>query len=376
MNDIRVTRIVFAVNLSVVAGAVFGLTTAFLHLRYRLSVELAERNRQIAESQQALVQSEKMAALGRLSAGMAHELNNPASAAERGVSHLADAVERLRLASYELGRAGLEPSLLDRLRSIDDRAQRLARAPRTINAADRMDRETEIQDWLADRTPTLATDCGALVDLDFTTDALDDLLTAFGTATFPLVVERAVTWHTINVLLDDIGGGAKRVVDIVKALKSYTHLDQSPTQLVDIHEGLDDTLVMLNSLLREGITVRREYDRSIPRLTVHGGELNQVWTNIIENAAQAMEGGGDIVVRTFSDDHFAVVQIIDSGPGIPAHVADRVFDPFVTTKPVGQGTGLGLNICRNIVVEKHGGSIDVDSAPGRTCFEVRLPLST
>jgi len=163
-------------------------------------------------------------------------------------------------------------------------------------------------------------------------------------------------------------------MEIVKALKSYSYLDQGPVQPVNLNEGLEDTLVMLNSILKKGVTVHREYDKELRCIQAHGGELNQVWTNLIDNAVSAMNGKGDLTVRSRRDADDAVIEIIDSGPGIAPEVADKIFDPFVTTKPVGKGTGLGLHISRNIVVQKHGGSISVDSAPGRTCFSVRLPM--
>ena len=213
-----------------------------------------------------------------------------------------------------------------------------------------------------------------IIDLAFTVDSLEELRGAFGEGVLPQVLGRATCWHTIVVLVGEIHRGAARVASIVNALKSYTYLDRASVQSVDLHDGLEDTLVVLGGRLGAGVTVRREYDRGLPRIMARGRALNQVWTNLIENAVSAMGGSGELVVRSGRDGDAAVVQIIDSGPGIPADLIDRVFDPFVTTQPVGQGTGLGLHLARNIVCEQHGGVIRVESVPGRTCFEVRLPL--
>ena len=168
---------------------------------------------------------------------------------------------------------------------------------------------------------------------------------------------------------------AAHISDMVKALKSYAYMDQAPQQEVDIHDGIEDTLTIMRHRLTQAIAVRREYDRSLPRLQVYGSELNQVWTNIIDNAVDAMEGCGDLVISTRREGDYAVVEITDSGPGIPPEIQSRLFEPFFTTKPVGQGTGLGLDIAYRIVVNRHGGTILVNSQPRATTFQVRLPLS-
>lgn len=375
MRNPTVTLVAFAMNVGAVSCAVFGLTSVFLNLRHRSSMELAERNRQLAESQQALVQSEKMAALGRLSAGMTHELNNPASAAQRAAKQLVDAVDGLRNVCFRLGQAGLNDEQLARLQMLDDRAQTLVLEPLSLSAIERMDREGDVQDWLDDQCPGLGIDASVLVEFGLDADSLGKLLTAFGQETLPSAVERVVRWHTIIALLREIGHGTERIVTIVKALKSYTYLDQAAVQDIDVHDGLDDTLVMLTGLLKDGVAVHREYDRNLPRILAHGSELNQVWTNLIENAAQAMDGQGELTIRTARDGDSLLVQVIDTGPGIPENVIQCIFDPFMTTKPVGKGSGLGLNISQKIVVEEHRGTIQVESEPGRTNFEVRLPIT-
>ena len=175
-------------------------------------------------------------------------------------------------------------------------------------------------------------------------------------------------------LMAEIGQGTERITEIVKALKSYSYLDQAPIQAVDIHEGLDNTLVILRSKLRDGVQVRRDYACDLPHIEAYGSELNQVWTNIIDNASSAMNGQGEIELRTYRQGSWAVVEIKDTGPGIPPEIQAKIFDPFFTTKAPGEGTGLGLSISNNIIVQKHKGEIAVYSKPGETRFEIKLPV--
>lgn len=378
----RVQSAFFAMNVGAASAVVFAAATWFvrtiqreLALRLQANEALAESHRRLMASQQALVQTEKMAALGRVSAGMAHELNNPASAAQRGVGQLREAVEAMSRASFSLGLSRLEADRLDRIRQLEVEAEARVRNSVSLDPLDRLDRESAIQDWLdTSGLEAAGVHAEALVDLGIEADDLGDLEALFGRNALCAVLERTVWWYTILTLIGEIGHGSGRIVDIVRALKSYTYLGQGSVQAVDLNEGLNDTLVMLNSVLKPGIVVRRDLDAALPRVNMHGAELNQVWTNLIGNAVDAMKGEGELTVRSRRDGSDAVVQIIDSGPGIPPEVRDRLFDPFVTTKPVGVGTGLGLSISHNIVVHHHGGTIDVESEPGRTCFEVRLPL--
>jgi signal transduction histidine kinase len=178
---------------------------------------------------------------------------------------------------------------------------------------------------------------------------------------------------SLKLLLSQIEQSTGRIAELVKAVKSYSYMDQSPMQEVDIHDGLENTLTMLNHKLK-GVTLDRAYDRSIPRLMAYGSELNQVWTNLIDNAIDAVRGAGRICVGTSREDNQLVVEIVDNGPGIPREVQAHLFEPFYTTKPVGAGTGLGLIISNRIVAERHGGEIEFDSKPGETRFKVRLPL--
>jgi signal transduction histidine kinase len=202
---------------------------------------------------------------------------------------------------------------------------------------------------------------------------MERLVAGFSPAQFTAVIDWLNYTYIIYSLLEEIGQGAGRIAELVKALKDYTYLDQAPIQAVDIHEGLDSTLVILRSKLAD-VTVRRDYDSDLPRVQARGSELNQVWTNLVDNAIDATKGEGMITLRTRSDDEWVIVEIEDNGPGIPEEALPNLFDPFFTTKAPGKGTGLGLNISHNIVVQKHQGRIDVNSEPGRTCFEVRIPL--
>jgi signal transduction histidine kinase len=212
-----------------------------------------------------------------------------------------------------------------------------------------------------------------MVDLGLGREDLDAIAGDFSDEQLPLVLGLLAQSFTAYALLEQIGHGTGRIADIVTALKDYSYMDRAPVQDIDVHEGLDNTLVMLQGELKRGVDVQRDYGAGIPRIEARGSELNQVWTNLIDNAVDAMAGNGHLVVRTRSDDGSVVVEVEDDGPGIdPADVA-KVFDPFFTTKLPGQGTGLGLNIAFNIV-RGSGGQIEVSSQPGRTVFRVRLPV--
>jgi signal transduction histidine kinase len=278
--------------------------------------------------------------------------------------------------SFELGELGLSESQLDTLESLDRATAEWARQPATSGPVARADRESEVESWLEGQGVRDAWEVAPmLVSMGYEPDSLAVLGQSFTTEQFPKVVTSLSRLYGTYNLLEQIGQGAGRIAGIVKALRSYTYLDQAPRQSVDIHEGLDDTLVMLGNKLGEGIVVRREYAADLPRIEAYGSELNQVWTNIIDNAVGAMEGQGDLVLRTRRGGPWVVVEIQDSGPGIPKGVLPEIFDPFFTTKPPGEGVGLGLNISHNIVVQKHKGEIAVRSEPGATCFEIRLPLN-
>jgi signal transduction histidine kinase len=321
-----------------------------------------------------LRQSEKLATLGKLSAGMAHELNNPAAAAQRGASQMQATVAHLQQSHLKLGELDLSDRQLESLLALDRLAQERAQKPVQMDPLTRSDHESEVEAWLEKQGVEDAWEVApALANIAHDQDELTALAAGFTPNQFPAVIDWLNYTYVIYSLLDEIGQGAGRITELVKALKDYTYLDQAPIQAVDIHEGLDSTLVILRSKLA-GVTIHREYAPDLPRIQARGSELNQVWTNLVDNAIDATDGEGTVTLRTRSDGQWAVVEVEDNGPGIPEEVLPNLFDPFFTTKAPGKGTGLGLNISHNIIVQKHQGRIDVSSQPGRTRFEVRIPL--
>jgi signal transduction histidine kinase len=241
----------------------------------------------------------------------------------------------------------------------------------------RSDREQEIGSWLENKKMPDASDLSSLLaQLDFKTEDLSRFASNFSNNQFPDVLMSLRAIFVAQNLLAEIEQGTGRITEIVKSLKSYSYQDSDSIQLINIHEGLNDTLVMLRSQLKTGISVERQYDETLPQIEARGNELNQVWTNIIDNAITAMDGKGVLKIKTYRQDNRIVVQISDTGHGITKEVKERIFDPFFTTKAPGEGTGLGLNISHNIIVEEHQGEINVVSKPGETCFEVKLPINT
>src|SRR6185295_3394944 len=226
---------------------------------------------------------------------------------------------------------------------------------------DRSDREAELEDWLDSHDLDASALAPALVGLGLTPPALEDLLKTVGEDALEPVLAWAAAVLPVHQLLYEIGQGSARISEIVRALKSYSYLGQAPVQWIDLHEGLDNTLVILRNKLKAGIEVHREYAKDLPSVHAFGSELNQVWTNLLDNAADAMNGKGHLTIRTRRQDPWAVVEIEDDGPGIPAALQSRIFDPFFTTKAPGKGTGLGLSTSYSIVTEKHHGRIDVES---------------
>jgi signal transduction histidine kinase len=349
-------------------------------LRARLNASLQKKNlrdleKAYLQQEVMLRQSEKLATLGKLSAGMAHELNNPAAAAQRGAAQLQTTFSHLQQTHLKLGELNLTNSQLDSLLALDELAREKAKQPPDLDPLTRSDRENELETWLDERAVQNAWEVApALVNLGYDCDALNTLVADFSQSQFSAVIDWLNDTYSIYSLLEEIGQGTGRISELVRALKGYTYLDQAPIQNVDLHEGLDSTLVILRSKLKQGITVHRQYAPDLPHIQARGSELNQVWTNIIDNSIDAMDGSGEITLRTRYDNQWVLVEIEDNGPGIPEDVLPNLFDPFFTTKPPGKGTGLGLNISHNIIVQRHQGRIDVASQPGKTRFEVRLPL--
>ncbi len=328
-----------------------------------------------------LRESDKMAQLGTLSAGVAHELNNPAAAVQRGAGQLKEAVARLETLRERVMVLDLTPQQLDLIASVRQEARERKTEQVTLGALERSDLEDELESYLERRNVEGAWEfVPILVQLGFDVPKLealyDGLRSGAGEPPIGPVLSLLAAEDSVENLLDEVSDGAGRIAEIVKALKSYTYLDQAPVQEVDVRQGLDNTLIILRDKLKE-IDVQREYDPQLPAIQAFGSELNQVFTNILDNAADALVGREDarILIRARSDDDFVVVEIEDNGPGIPPDLANRIFDAFFTTKGPGEGTGLGLNISYNIVVNRHRGDLRVESEPGRTCFFIKLPVS-
>jgi signal transduction histidine kinase len=319
---------------------------------------------------------ERLLALGKLSAGLTHELNNPAAAAVRATAALRERVAGMRHKLALLARHDIEPDLLERLIDVQENlVKQVADAPK-LTAIEQADQEDELTDWLDDHGVADGWDLAAIfVPAGITPDRLDEVHAAVGGDR----LNPALRWLGYAVetetLMGEIEDATTRISTLVSAAKQYSQMDRAPHQWVDVHDGLDSTLVMLSGKIGDKIRVVKDYDRSLPTIPAYAGELNQVWTNIIHNAVAAMDGSGTLTIRTAPAGDRLLVEIGDTGPGIPEDIRQRIFEPFFTTKPVGEGTGLGLDICWRIVVTRHHGDLRVESAPGDTRFQVLLPLT-
>jgi signal transduction histidine kinase len=317
---------------------------------------------------------EKLASLGKLSAGLAHELNNPAAAASRAASMLRAVFEKRELASMEIDIENLSPDARAMLRVIESKAREIQLQTKPKNALDLSDQQQELQSWLEAHDVEDAWDLAAiLAEADVKVEKLNHLAEKFSQKVMGAAIRRFGATLEISRLIADIEHSTCRISDLVKAIKEYSFMDQALQQEVDVAKGLDSTLIMLTHKLKHGITVTRDYDPDLPRIPSYGSELNQVWTNLIDNAADAMNGRGEIKIRTMREGDDVLVEIVDNGPGIPPEIQTRIFEPFFTTKPMGQGTGLGLDTVYRIV-RKHRGNVTFASRPGYTCFRVRLPI--
>ncbi|MEV4532577.1 ATP-binding protein [Asanoa sp. NPDC049518] len=327
-------------------------------------------------SMQTMVsERERLLALGSLSAGLTHELNNPAAAAVRATSVLRTRVTGMRHKLAMIADGRVDGTRLHKLVNLQEEAIKRAASAPELTPMQTSDAEDEVGEWLEDHDITGAWDIApTLVSGAIDTAWLATVRDEIGADNF----ENALRWlvYTLDTeqLMTEIDDSVTRISSLVAAAKQYSQLDRAPHQTVNVHELLHATLVMLHAKFPAGIKLVKEYDRSIPEIPAYAAELNQVWTNLIDNAIGAMGESGTLTVRTSREGDNVVVSIGDTGPGIPKDVRPRIFEPFFTTKPVGEGTGLGLDISYRIIVNKHHGDIRVDSKPGETWFHVLLPI--
>ena len=351
------------------AGGLRKLIAEDLPVSEVLLEALARRARQ-TDSQ--LVQEEKLAALGKMAAGLAHELNNPATAAGRAAKLMLETVKEvpLRIVAH------------DRSYSEDERNSLREFAAGFLNKAharpadplEMSDREQDLCDWLEQRQLPRADEIApVLAEVGITTNHLEAWQKRLG-SNFVKGLFWVETVTRLTALARDVETSTNRIADLVGALKEYSYMDQAHYQEVDIHQGIENTLKILFHKLKKGVTVKRQYAADLAKICAYAGELNQVWTNLIDNAVDAMDGTGELTIRTRQHDQRVIVEVADTGKGIPENLLSRIFEPFFTTKGQGKGTGLGLDITHRIVVYRHGGRIRVRSKPGETVFEVELPI--
>ena len=345
-------------------GTHFELIEAMVHM-------MLSRVREFTSIQQ---QNEKMFALGKLSAGLAHELNNPAAAISRAAALLQTQVSRLPHLFKSIADLRIEPEKVEKISNLI--INKINTEPPSLTMMQKAKREDELTDWLDDNNLT-DTDAEGLVERGFTTDELDVFKACSTNEHLPVLLEWVSNYLVTNKMADDIRTSSERISTLVGAVKSFTFMDKNTDrQLTDIHTGIRNTLTMLNFKLRKGnINVIEQYDDSIPPIKIFPGEMNQVWTNIIDNAIDAMEvkGKGNLTITTSHDDRFLKITIKDDGPGIPEDIKQNIFAPFFTTKEMGKGSGLGLDVVSRIMIQ-HNGEVKVKSVPGATEFEICLPF--
>jgi len=327
----------------------------------------------LAQNESLLHQQEKMAALGTMSAGLAHELNNPAAAAQRSSSELNKTLMKWQALTHEIESTAFKENQTKWLNDFMQEATRRFESPLKLDALEKIDLVDQLQAWLEANGIESAWELApAMVNFGWNIGSLEKLK---DTTLFSLSIQWLGTGCLMMELLSEVQQTTERISQIVRAVKSYAYLDQAPLLEVDIHEGLENTLVIMQHKLKKGVAVKRDYFPDLPRIEAYASELNQVWTNIIDNAIDAMNGRGQISLRTYAEDNLVIVEITDNGPGVPENIRSRIFEPFFTTKPPGSGTGLGLHISHDIVANRHHGQLLVESKPGETKFKVILPIN-
>lgn len=350
----------------------------FIETNPRIALELVQTlARRLRSTQAMLEQRDKLAALGTLAAGLAHEFNNPAAAMRRGAALLADAFTELERASRALAHVPLDERGMTSVDALREGGRRQSVPPSPEGALEASDRAAALEALLdglgVDEAWRIA---GTLSDAGWTPDDVEALTEQVGRAAIGSVLIWLAATVAIDGLLGEIAMASQRISELVAAVKSYTFLDQAPLQDVDVRDGIESTLVIMRHKLGDGVSVVREFAPDLPRIQAYGSELNQVWTNLVDNAIDAMDGHGTLTIRVEPEpaDH-VTVHLCDDGPPIPPTVLRRIFEPFYTTKEPGKGTGLGLHISHSIVVGHHGGRISATSEPGATCFHVSLPVT-
>lgn len=354
-------------------------TSLFPELLQRMP-ELAKRlvgimSDRVRETTTVDQQQDKLMALGKLSAGLAHELNNPAAAATRAATDLLETLGELRSADLRLCRHDFTTDQENEVRDFENLALETT-ATTTMNSLEQSDREDVLVTWLEDEGIDDPWKLSAnLVEAGISIEQLHRLLASLGKEPFSDVLSRVNAQLAVAKLASEIKAGTTRISELVNAIKEYSYMDQASVQKVDVHKALETTLLILkHKLKKKNIQLIREFGTDLPLIKAYGSELNQVWTNLIVNAVEAMSDGGTLKVRTRKEPTDILVEIRDNGSGIPLDVRSRIFEPFFTTKPVGEGTGLGLDTVARIV-RKHRGNIRFESKPGDTCFQVRLPVA-
>jgi signal transduction histidine kinase len=326
-------------------------------------------------SQHLVGQRQQLLALGSLAAGLTHELNNPAAAAVRANAALRDRVAGMRHKLALLAHDEIDHRVLELLVDVQEEAVQGVRTAPHLSPLEESEREDKLTDWLDHRG---VSDGWSIAPVFVAAGTTTEFLEKVAAGAPPELLEGALRWlaYTLEteLLLNEITDSVTRISTLVEAAKQYSHMDRAPFERSDIHAGIKSTLAMLAGKL-SGLDVVKDFDRTLPPVPIYAGELNQVWTNLIDNAVQAMAGSGTLTIRTMRDNGMIRVEIGDTGPGIPRELRRRIFEPFFTTKPIGQGTGLGLDISYRIVVVRHGGDLSVESEPGDTRFIVRLPLT-